>query len=78
MTRQTRRTVASLVLALVLTLAVLTLGPSSEGALPVVDEARAATTPAGKLAEIKVSAAGSMEGYSRDLFSHWSDAIEYG
>ena len=31
-----------------------------------------------RLGDLKVRPAGSMEGYSRELFSHWSDAKEYG
>ena len=31
-----------------------------------------------QLAELRVKPAGSMAGYSRDLFPHWSDAREYG
>lgn len=36
------------------------------------------TPVSGKLADLRVRPAGSMEGYSRELFSHWSDAQEYG
>ncbi len=31
-----------------------------------------------KLAELRVRPAGTMEGYSREKFPHWSDAQEYG
>jgi hypothetical protein len=75
-TRAAGYTAASVVLALLLALAILALGPSA-GVLGVVEEARAAT-PAEKLSELKVRAAGPMTGYSRDRFDHWSNAQEYG
>ncbi len=45
--------------------------------LSVPQEARAAIASE-KLSELRVRPAGSMDGYSRDLFPHWSDAQEYG
>ncbi len=38
------------------------------------DAGAQAATPAQKLAELRVRPAGTMDGYSRDLFPHWSDA----
>jgi hypothetical protein len=64
---------------LLLASALLALGPSGGGPVAVVDEARAATTtPTQKLAELRVRAQGSMAGYSRDRFDHWSNAQSYG
>ncbi len=42
------------------------------------DAGAQAATPAQKLAELRVRPAGTMDGYSRDLFPHWSDAQTYG
>jgi len=41
-------------------------------------EAQAATKISKKLAALEVKLAGTMDGYSRDLFPHWSNAQEYG
>ncbi len=57
--------------ALASLLAVLALG------LVAPQEALGAT-PAEKLAELRVRPEGSMVGYSREEFPHWSDAQEYG
>ena len=61
--------------AILLTLAAL-LAVSALG-LAVPQEARAATAFE-KLSQLSVRPAGSVDGYSRDLFPHWSDAQEYG
>ncbi len=61
--------------AILLTLAAL-LAISALG-LSVPQEARAATASE-ELSELRVRPAGSMDGYSRDLFPHWSDGQEYG
>lgn len=45
--------------------------------LPKDAGARGAT-PAEKLAELRVKPAGTMDGYSREKFPHWSDAQTYG
>lgn len=37
-----------------------------------------AASPSEKLAELKVRSEGSMTGYSRDRFDHWSNAQDYG
>jgi hypothetical protein len=66
-----RRTVHAVLVALAALLAVSALG------LSVPQEARAATAFE-KLSELRVRPADSMDGYSRDLFPHWSDAQEYG
>jgi hypothetical protein len=68
-----------LALALVVALAVLAFGPARDGAPSVVDTAGAATSPSQqKLAELRVRGAGSMTGYSRERFDHWSNAQSYG
>ncbi len=59
--------------ALAALLAILALG------LVVTQDAGArGATPAEKLAELRVRPEGSMVGYSREEFPHWSDAQEYG
>lgn len=63
------------VIAVLVALAAATLGLTTVG----VDEAEAhAAVPKVQLSELRVKAAGSMTGYSRDLFPHWSDAQDYG
>ena len=64
------KAVLALFLAIAALLAVSVLGLSQE--------AWAAATPAEKLADLRVRPAGTMDGYSRELFPHWSDAREYG
>ncbi len=44
----------------------------------VARDSGAATAAQTKLSELRVKAAGSMTGYSREKFPHWSDAQEYG
>lgn len=44
----------------------------------VARDAEAATAAQTKLSELRVKAQGSMTGYSREKFPHWSDAREYG
>ena len=63
----------AVLLALVTALAVSAFGL----ALPQGAGAQAAT-PAEKLAELRVRPAGTMDGYSREKFPHWSDAQAYG
>lgn len=42
------------------------------------DASAASPTPQQKLNSLTVKAAGSMTGYSRDRFDHWSNAEDYG
>ena len=65
------------VLAVLLALVAVLIVSAFVPAVPRVSGAQAAT-PAEKLAELRVRPAGSMDGYSRDLFPHWSDAQTYG
>lgn len=65
------KAVLAVLLALVAVLTVLAIG------LALSREAGAATASE-KLAELRVRPAGSMDGYSRELFPHWSDAQAYG
>jgi hypothetical protein len=68
----------AILVALVATLVAVLAGACG---MPAGSEKAAATshTPfSEKLAALKVRPAGSMEGYSRELFPHWSDAQEYG
>jgi hypothetical protein len=74
-TTRTRRRGSRVVLAVVL--AAVAVATVSALALAVPQKAQAATA-AEKLQELRVRPAGTMEGYSRDLFPHWSDAQEYG
>ncbi len=69
--RKNPKAVLAVVLALVAAMAVVAFGI----ALP--QEARAATV-AEKLADLRVRPAGTMDGYTREEFPHWSDAQEYG
>jgi len=75
LTRRARGSGTGVLLAVLLTTAavaaVLALG------LLAPEEARAATASE-KLAELRVRPEGSMVGYSRELFPHWSGAQEYG
>ncbi len=64
-------------LAVLVALAAL-LAASALGLVVLQDAGARGATPAEKLAELRVRPAGTMEGYSRDLFPHWSDAQEYG
>lgn len=71
--RKSRTALTTVVLALLAALIVVGL------ALGAAGKVQAQTlTPNQKLAALTVRAAGTMDGYSRDLFPHWSDAIEYG
>ena len=63
--------------ALAAVLAAVAVAIVSAFGLAIPQEAQAATA-AEKLQELRVGPAGTMEGYSRDLFPHWSDAQEYG
>jgi hypothetical protein len=74
-TARTRRRGSRVVLAVLL--AAMAVAIVSALALAVPQQAQAATA-AEKLRELRVRPAGTMEGYSRDLFPHWSDAREYG
>ena len=74
-TARTRRGGSRTVLAVLL--AAVAVATVSALALAVPQQAQAATA-AEKLQELRVRPAGTMEGYSRDLFPHWSDAREYG
>ena len=74
-TARTRRRGSRAVLAVLL--AAVAVAIVSALALAVPQQAQAATA-AEKLQELRVRRAGTMEGYSRDLFPHWSDAREYG
>ena len=71
-TRRGRGTVLAVMAALAVALTVLVLG------LVFPQEKVEAATPAQKLADLRVKPAGSMDGYSRELFPHWSDAQTYG
>ena len=64
---------AALVLVIALATACGSLGRDT-GAGPPVDPAEASAT----LREIEVAPPGSMSGYSRERFPHWSDAAEFG
>ena len=66
------RTTLIVVLALATAVAVAVFG------LAVSQEKVQAATPAKKLAELRVRPAGSMDGYTREKFPHWSDAQTYG
>ena len=74
-TTRTRRRGSRVVVAVLL--AAVAVAIVSALALAVPQKAQAATA-AEKLQELRVRPAGTMEGYSRDLFPHWSDAREYG
>lgn len=79
--REERRVVARVRTLVLVGLAALVTILAAACAVQVAPEKATASshTPASeKLADLKVAPAGSMEGYSRDLFSHWSDAQEYG
>ena len=65
------RVVLTVVLAAVAVVIVAAFG------LAIPQKAQAATA-AEKLQELRVRPAGTMDGYSRDLFAHWSNAQEYG
>ena len=75
-TTRTRRMGSRVVLAVVL--AAVAMAIVSALALAVPQKAQAATAAEEKLQEVRVRPAGTMEGYSRDLFPHWSDAQAYG
>jgi hypothetical protein len=69
------RTLVTL-LVLVLTLALMVGCTSLVGTEKA--EANSGLTVSQKLAEVRVRPAGTMEGYSREKFPHWSDAQKYG
>jgi hypothetical protein len=78
-TKRLAAAAALLLLALAAALGVLAPTSRSTDPVPAVESARAATTsPSQKLAELTVRPAGSMTGYSRDRFEHWSNAQAYG
>jgi len=71
--RSNPKVVLAVLMALAALVAVLALG------LVVPQDAGArGATPHPKLAELRVRPEGSMVGYSREEFPHWSDAQEYG
>lgn len=70
--RKILRIVLVLFVALVAALAIAVFG------LAVFQEKAQAATPAQKLADLRVRPAGSMDGYAREKFPHWSDARTYG
>src|SRR5215210_7094051 len=80
--RQEERVVARIMTvvlaALVATLVMILAGACEVPAGSEKAGASSNTPVSEKLADLKVRPAGSMEGYSRELFSHWSDAREYG
>ena len=71
------RTRTSLPAALVTLAVALALAVACMGAF-VARDAGAATAAQTKLSELSVKPAGTMTGYSRDKFPHWSDAQENG
>lgn len=78
--RKVHSPILTAIFAVLLALGLLTLGPASDTPLGIpltVEEARAASSSE-KLAELKVRPEGSMTGYSRDRFDHWSNAQDYG
>ena len=64
-------------LAILVVLAALLAASALGLALPQDAGARGATS-AEKLADLRVRPAGTMDGYTREEFPHWSDAQEYG
>lgn len=56
------------------------LGGSQNGEMPAASQAPPPSADAARrqLSEIRVRPAGSMAGYSREQFPHWSDAREFG
>lgn len=64
-------------LAVLLALAAV-LAVSAFGLALAQDAGARGATPAEKLADLRVRPAGTMDGYSREKFPHWSDAREYG
>jgi hypothetical protein len=68
-----RKTVLAVLVALAALLAV-----SALGLVAPQDAVARGATPSEKLAELRVRPAGTMEGYERTDFRHWSDAQEYG
>ncbi len=67
------KVVLGVLVALAAVLAVLALG-----LVDTQDAGARGATPSEKLGELRVRPEGSMVGYSRDEFPHWSDAQEYG
>jgi hypothetical protein len=54
------------------------LGDGGNGEMAATAQAPSADAARRQLSELKVRPAGSMAGYSREEFPHWSDAQEYG
>jgi hypothetical protein len=54
------------------------LAASALGLLVPQDAGARGATPAEKLTELPLRSAGTMDGYTREQFPHWSDAQEYG
>lgn len=72
--RRTRTNVPAILVTLFVALAL----AIAFSATLIARDAGAATAAQTKLSELVVKPAGTMTGYSRDKFLHWSDAREYG